>query len=420
MLFPGIRLLDGAANIPISHHHDRSVSPGQTVARLKPHFQRLGITRLGELTGLDELGIPVAFAVRPNSYSLAISLGKGIDKDSALASAAMEAAEAATAEKLPSERIHASRHALERSGTPVLDLSRIARCLPERLDGDIAIDWVEGFDLISGQAIWIPWGLAGLDYRSVAPGFHDAFEISTDGLASGNVMAEAVLHGIYELIERDAHALLEMLPQEILSERRCELDPHESGELASLKQSIKRAGLSLHLLDMTTDIAVPAFMAVLAPSHVLDAADSAIFCTGCGCHVFPERAVMRALTEASQARVALVAGARDDFQSNSYRSIENLPLFSSWRKSSAPIRPLALPPYTNSTPPRAAIGEAIENVLKKLLAAGIEQVIVVKLDCGIPGISVVRVIIPDLQIPLHGTRTQISTRGLAQLVKFEP
>jgi len=389
------------------------------VARLKPHFPSLGITRLGELTGLDPLAIPVAFATRPNSFSLSVNLGKGADRESALASAAMEAAEAAIAEMLPAQRRQASAQDLRRQGAPILDLTRIARCQPDRLAPDAPLDWVEGFDLVSGQAIWVPWGLVGLDYRSAAAGHHDAFEVSTDGLASGNVTAEAVLHGIYELIERDAHALLEMLPQQPLSERLCDLGPLGSGRLLSLIKAVERVGLSLRLLDMTTDIPVPAFMAVLAPSHVLDDAASAIFCTGCGCHASPERAILRAVTEAVQARVALVAGARDDFQSTSYRSIAGLPEFSAWRKASPIRHPLALQ-RGSGVSSQATIGEAIENLLDKLLAAGIDLVIVVKLACAIPAISVVRVIIPDLQIPLHGTRTQISTRGLAQLVKFQP
>ena len=82
----------------------------------------------------------------------------------------------------------------------------MARCVPERLDPETRIAWVEGFDLINAKRILVPWALVGLDHRLTPEGFHDAFEVSSDGLASGNSAAEAVLHGMCELIERDAYA----------------------------------------------------------------------------------------------------------------------------------------------------------------------------------------------------------------------
>ena len=108
------RLLDGSLDAPISTLHDRRVSPAQTLEILRPLLRRLGITRLGDITGLDNLGVPIACAIRPNSFSLSVNLGKGPDRDSAHASAAMEAAEIAIAERLPAARLHASLYELDR------------------------------------------------------------------------------------------------------------------------------------------------------------------------------------------------------------------------------------------------------------------------------------------------------------------
>ena len=179
---------------------------------MKQHFAAFGISRLGELTGLDTLGIAVAFATRPNSFSLSLSLGKGADRELALTSAAMEAAELAVAERRPAALLRASLRHLHSHGRRIVDMARIARCHPQLLEPDAVIDWVEGYDLFSGQSVLVPWSLAGLDHRIDPPGYHHAFEVATDGLASGNSEAEAVLHGIYELIERDAYALHEMVP----------------------------------------------------------------------------------------------------------------------------------------------------------------------------------------------------------------
>ena len=75
------------------HGTHRTNSPDETLARYGPLARQMGITRLGNVTGLDRIGIPVAIAVRPNSRSLAVSQGKGLALSHAMASALMEAIE---------------------------------------------------------------------------------------------------------------------------------------------------------------------------------------------------------------------------------------------------------------------------------------------------------------------------------------
>jgi len=71
----------------------RVVSPVQTLERVEPYLAEMGITRLANVTGLDRVGIPVVMAMRPNSRSVAVSQGKGVDLDAAKASAVMESVE---------------------------------------------------------------------------------------------------------------------------------------------------------------------------------------------------------------------------------------------------------------------------------------------------------------------------------------
>mgnify|MGYP001247342542 CR=1 FL=1 len=56
----------------------RTVSPEETLARVRPFLPQMGVTRVANVTGLDRLGIPVAMAYRPNSRSLVVSPGKGL------------------------------------------------------------------------------------------------------------------------------------------------------------------------------------------------------------------------------------------------------------------------------------------------------------------------------------------------------
>jgi YcaO-like protein with predicted kinase domain len=78
----------------------RLIPPAETLARLKPLLPQMGITRLANVTGLDTIGIPVVMSVRPCSRSLSVSQGKGLDLDSAKASAAMESIEGYHAERV--------------------------------------------------------------------------------------------------------------------------------------------------------------------------------------------------------------------------------------------------------------------------------------------------------------------------------
>ncbi len=68
----------------------RTCSPQETISQIEPYFEKIGLTRLADITGLDRIGIPVILSVRPNSTFLAVDAGKGITPEAATASAAME------------------------------------------------------------------------------------------------------------------------------------------------------------------------------------------------------------------------------------------------------------------------------------------------------------------------------------------
>ena len=56
----------------------RTTAPDDTLARIAAFARQIGITRVGNITGLDHIGIPVVIAVRPNSRSFSVSQGKGL------------------------------------------------------------------------------------------------------------------------------------------------------------------------------------------------------------------------------------------------------------------------------------------------------------------------------------------------------
>lgn len=82
----------------------RARLPEDTLRGLEPILDQVGITRIADVTWLDEIGIPVYQAIRPDSWSLCVSQGKGLTGDLAKVSAVMESIELWHAERMPAAR----------------------------------------------------------------------------------------------------------------------------------------------------------------------------------------------------------------------------------------------------------------------------------------------------------------------------
>jgi YcaO-like protein with predicted kinase domain len=200
----------------------RSLEPEETLERVRPLMGSLEITRLSNVTGLDSLGIPVAIACRPNARSNAVSQGKGLDLAAAKASALMEAVETACAERI-SLPLHLATAADLRCEHAVADWAGLPR--PEGgppFNERTPILWIEGRDLLAGGPAWVPFESVSTDFTVPAPPGSGNFLASSNGLASGNDAAEALVHGLCEVIERDAATLFDLRPA-ALDERRIDL-----------------------------------------------------------------------------------------------------------------------------------------------------------------------------------------------------
>jgi len=391
---------------------ERLLSSRQSLAKVRPHLAAFGITRIGELTGLDNLGIPVAMAVRPNSYTLSVSLGKGADTETALISAAMEAVETAVAEKLPDDLLTSSIQQLHHSGCNIIDLKRTARCHPQRIGDKDELAWFSCRNIITSEDTMVPWSLIGMDHRPSPQSYHDAFYVSSDGLASGNTYSEAVFHGLCELVERDALARWQFASADLV--RRSEIEPtgDEHAYLPALLELISRAGLQLRVFRMYSDTRLPVFMATLAPRHHLKVLAGGIRCGGCGCHPDPGRAIVGAITEAAQARLALVAGARDDIRRDHYQlGSQDNDDPESQSSDLHRISPADFPPLSTATD----IDDHIRAVLARLQRLGIDQIHCAQLCTGPLNMCVVRIIPVELQIPLQGNRVQVTNHGMRNM-----
>jgi len=128
----------------------RTAAPEETLARVADKARQIGVTRVGNVTGLDRIGIPVTVAVRPNSRSVSVSQGKGLGISQAFASALMEAIELFHGEELIERTVVASCQELSAHTCVVSPASLCGTGIP--LPNESEIRWIEGYDLLGREA----------------------------------------------------------------------------------------------------------------------------------------------------------------------------------------------------------------------------------------------------------------------------
>jgi YcaO-like protein with predicted kinase domain len=369
----------------------RTVPPSRTLDRFRPHAPAMGITRVGMITGLDRLGIPVAFATRPNSRSIAVFQGKGLTDDAARVSAFMEAAELWHAETVLSPVRLASHRDLEQAGMDVV----VEGLVPQgtvRLPPDRPVPWIEARDLATGAPALLPLEVVGCNYTAAMTALTgEHFQATTNGLASGNTLAEAVAHAIYEVIERDAVTLWMARPEEDAA--RTAIDPATIGDpvVRELLDRFAHAQVEIRLWDVTSDIGLPVFVC-LAADRIASDVDPEV---GSGCHVDREVALLRAITEAAQSRTAWIAGARDDLAPELWGAARRR------RRARASAAWLAAPRTRPLADAAVTAGETLEEDLAttwaRLAGAGVHRVLVTDLTRPEIGLPVARVVVPGLE-----------------------
>lgn len=374
----------------------RQIAPEQTLARVEPHLARMGITRVANITGLDCIGIPVAQAIRPNSRALAVSQGKGLTLAAAKASAVMESIESWHAERITLPLKLASYDDL-RADHRVVDVETVNRPKKTPFHGGLPLLWIEGFDLLQRESVWIPYELVDTNYTYPQPPGSGCFAATSNGLASGNGLLEAINHGICEVVERDATTLWGLSGRAARSMTCVDLDTVEDESCREVLEKFRAARVEVRAWEATSDIGMPVFLCKVRDRHEVPNGPNDY--PGYGCHGTRAIALLRALTEAAQGRLTFIAGARDDMVRNFYEEREGpaaarIPELES--SPDAPLRDFADGPGFDGD----TVAEDIGWALDRLRAAGVPRVIVVNLTKPELGVPVVRVVIPTLEIAI--------------------
>ena len=360
--------------------------PAETLERIRPTFATAGLTRIANITGLDRVGIPVTIAVRPNSRTLAVSSGKGFTLEAARVSGAMEGLELFHAEEAELEEFLCSYAELP---APRLHLDDFPITKYSLFNPEQRVRWTSGWDLMSQQEVAVPCSMIQMNgtYRS---GDLSMFQLSSNGLASGNNLLEAITHALFEAIERDAVACARAAAQ-VSGGQLPVVDPAtiEHPLVLELLDRLAVAEIRAVIFDCTLDTDVPTYMAYLCDR----ALPKARIAGGFGAHLDPEIAMVRALTEAVQGRTVYIAGSRDDaFRHNYLLPRDN---------QSAAAAFLRQEPSVDARCRRSEATATFEGdtnlALAKLRAAGIERAVVVDLSRPDFPIRVVKVIVPGLE-----------------------
>ncbi|MGB8294796.1 MAG: YcaO-like family protein, partial [Polyangia bacterium] len=352
---------------------------------------------MANVTGLDCIGIPVVMVSRPNARSLAVSQGKGFDLTAAQASGLMESIELFHAERITRPVKLASWNDL-RFSHELVSIDALPRISVSTFRPDLRLLWIEGIDLIGSRRVWLPYEIVHTDFTLPFPTGSGCFTMSSNGLASGNHFLEAVSHGLCEVIERDAGSLFRFQSVAGQAELRVDLATVDDQECRDMIRLYERAGVTVGVWDMTSDLGIACFRCVILdndPNPFRRVGSS----EGMGCHPVREVALLRALSEAAQARLTLIAGSRDDNGRGRYGQVQDEALINRARERLAERglrRFQAAPTYTNDT-----FEEDVASILKGLRRAGLSEAIVVDLTKPEFGVPVVRVVVPGLETYHH-------------------
>ncbi len=369
----------------------RSKTPEETLEIASPYFGQAGITRLADVTGLDRIGIPTILSFRPNGKTLSVSAGKGISVAAASASAAMEAIEIYQAEYYLLPCIRASwREMSQRSA--IISPDKLPLAKNSLFSLDWPYHWCMGWDIVAQREVATPRNIVNMDRMDQRVGELGAFQVNSNGLASGNNFLEALTSGLFEVIERDAVAST-LLPwqQGLTAPPHVNTDSITDPMLRDLLDRIAAARTEILLLDCRIDTDIPVFVAVLRD---LDDPHSGIY-RGSGAHLDPVVAASRAITEAVQGRAVYIAGSRDDLFKQGHlrlRQTDQLAVVTNLARGGATID---WP--SDETEATDSFEGDVQVILDKLKAAGLDSVIVHDLtgpDCPV---SVLRVVVPGAE-----------------------
>jgi len=302
----------------------RAVAPADTVARYRKHVSPLTgvVSRLERINADLPLNTNYLathnFDASPRTVDElkaglgSGSYGKGSSTEQAEASALMEAIERysgvyqgdeirvtrrykdfATGEAIPANDIQlfsAAQLAPRRKEnvTPSPNVADAdAEYASQLFDPAAEIEWSPVWSLRDKRFRYLPTSILYFSYPAAAVG------ADSNGCAAGNTREEAIVQGFLELVERDSYAIWWY---NRLGRPEVDLAQFNDPYIRNLKAQFAETGRRLWLLDVTSDLGIPSFVAV---AHWMEGNREQVE-FGSGAHFDARIAALRALTEINQ------------------------------------------------------------------------------------------------------------------------
>ena len=372
----------------------------------------LGISRVTDVTRMDRLGLPVYVSVRPRGLALHVHAGKGVLPQEARVGALMEAVEFAAAEPLRSDWCGRALRveALEEDWAGAFAFCDLAPRLGVRKTPGRLVHAVQCEDVAEGTPAWLPAELVFLPFDD--PYGPSMFVSSTNGLASGNSVAEATLHGLLEVLERDALAM------NLARDASSWIEPDDlPAPFASMAADWRRLGVSLAVRHVPNEFGLPAFNALL---HDEGNGQTVDLSAGSGLHLDPAIALARAVCEAAQSRLSQIHGGRDDV-TRFYEQFDEALGPRDARSTSAYCQAFDRDARMRWSDVAAApsdvptVEDLLESLIERLKAHGFPRVLRHRFNLDLDGLEVVKVVVPrceEVEGPLRHLGPRLRQRIL--------
>ncbi|MDI9633183.1 MAG: YcaO-like family protein [Methanolinea sp.] len=364
----------------------RAAHPRDTEKAARPLMDAVGVEKIVDLGKKDRLGIPCLAARRRRAPRGASRLLPGTGRTRLLARvAAMVAAIERSFGEYQGQPLETDSYEALSSRGAIDPRSLI---LPRPLPAGEVLHWSEGWDLLAGEGVLVPSNAVFHPYvsRGLAA---QLFQSDPVGLACGNTREEAILHGLLEVLERDAMSRAERRRD---MGRKIVVDT--GGFARELLEKFTAAGIDIHLwlLDGRTRAPV-----VAAAADDTQQKDPGLLVMGASCHTDPEIAVERALLDVAFSRASYLSGEistpqRDMFLSRA--GYERMKRINREWFAPAPEVSLSSIPGCSTTFIDGDIAALLDD-----LRHWTGRVCVV--DLKPPPLPVVRVVVPGLEVSHH-------------------
>jgi YcaO-like protein with predicted kinase domain len=411
-------LIDGlkrSEEVVYTDNGNRAVKATTALRRIMPVLSAAGVSRLAEISQLTRGNFPVFQSSRPEIlFHSSVgqntgAQGKGRTLAQAKISCAMETLENVCMEPR-NERLIRNTYAFLRRQHAVLPpwLFALQRGVAKPAATEPFV-WTQALLLPNREPVLVPAEHVYFPFLPRDYGTRPTFTSTSNGVAAGSTYLEAAIHALYEVIERHYYGLWDTGKIRARAFMSSELD------------AVPHVRQFRHATQAEFEMEVPALrvprMKNLPMCVCWLLRRDGTWLYGSGCASLFNTAILRAVSEATQAWAVLASGAREDLsQQATVTSLKNFPA----------MQTLTRKEYLKTTLNRQFddLREEYRFLVSWLKSVGFPMIVIANLTRNGLNVPVVKAIVPGLlgdpnrnqglratMLDIHGQRFSYKRRG---------